>query len=70
MGKGSVVRVAGDVEGAPHPSMTLSVVVVSAWPQCAAAACKMASSPLLFVQHQLALCLLHGVFVVCFLRSQ
>ena len=70
MGKGGQLCVAGDVEGAPHTQRDSSVVIVSAWPQCAAAACKMASSPLLFVQHQQALCLLHGVFGVCFLRSQ
>ena len=71
LGRGPVVFVAGDVEGAPH---TPSVNFVGcgrqgAW-RDAAAARKMASSPLLFVQRQLALCLLHGVFVVCFLRSQ
>ena len=73
LGRGPVVFVAGDVEGALH---TPSVNFVGCGRQGtwhdAATARKMASSPLLFVklQHQLALCLLHGVFVVCFLRSQ
>ena len=35
--------VAGDVEGAPHTQRDSSVVIVSAWPQCAAAACTAAA---------------------------